>query len=228
MSSETIEAVLFDYGLVLSGPPDPNAWARMRKITGLEQPALHDAYWAYRLDYDRGTHTGPSYWKTTGQHAGLDLTPSQVDELIAADTALWTQPNQPMIDWAHRLQAAGTRTGILSNLGDSMTAGVLQKFPWLLNFDHRIWSHTLNLTKPDPAVYHAAATGLGIPAAAILFVDDRPENIDGALAAGMQTIPYTDHQTFLDKLEARGLGDLWLHGRHTPKGVTVLVPETEL
>jgi putative hydrolase of the HAD superfamily len=217
MPSNPIEAVLFDYGLVLSGPPDPVAWAGMREITGLDQNTLHDAYWTHRLDYDRGTHTGPSYWRTAAHHAGVTLTPAQIAALIEADTSLWTKPNQPMIDWALRLQSAGTRIGIVSNLGDSMTAGVLQRFPWLLSFDFCIWSHTLNVTKPAPAIYQAAAKGLRTPAPAILFIDDRPENIAGALAIGMQAIPYTNHELFLDELTTRGLRELWLNGRVTPK-----------
>ena len=59
-----IRAVLFDYGLVLSAPPDPAAWARMKAITGLDEARFDRAYWLPRHDYDRGTHTGPGYWRT--------------------------------------------------------------------------------------------------------------------------------------------------------------------
>ena len=146
-----IQAVLFDYGLVLTGPPHPGAWARMLTLTGLEndEPTFHAAYWSPRHGYDRGTHTGPAYWQAVGTHAGRTLDGTQIDALIEADTELWTQPNQPMIDWAARLQAAGTPTGILSNLGDSITAGVLGRLPWLAGFTHRTFSHALRLAKPS-------------------------------------------------------------------------------
>ena len=209
----SVQAVLFDYGLVLTGPPHPAAWASMLTITGLEEPAFNAAYWAPRHGYDRGTHTGAAYWQAVGSHAGLALEPAQIDALIAADTELWTQPNQPMIDWAARLQAAGTRTGILSNLGDSITAGVLEKLPWLAGFYHRTFSHALLLAKPEPAIYAHAAEGLGHTPAAILFVDDREDNIAGAIAAGMQVIRYTDQVSFVAELHSRGLAGLWLTGR---------------
>ena len=208
-----IRAVLFDYGLVLTGPPHPAAWSRMKEITGLDEARLHPAYWAPRHDYDRGTHTGSAYWQTVGHHASLELTPTQIEALIAADTALWTVPNRPIIDWALRLQAAGTPTGILSNLGDSMTAGVLATFPWLSGFSYLLWSHTRGIAKPEPAIYAHAAAGLRTPPPNILFIDDREDNIAAAQAAGMQTIRYLSQPTFEAEIADRGLTSLWNQGR---------------
>ena len=214
MPQSPIAAVLFDYGLVLTGPPDPAAWARMQQIASLhagpqDEQTFAEAYWAHRLDYDRGTLTGRQYWAAIAPQAPADA----LGQLIAADTVLWTQLNQPMVDWALRLQAAGTPTGILSNLGDEMMHGVLATLPWMADFTHSTFSHTLLLTKPDPAIYAHAAAGLALSPATILFIDDREDNIAGALAAGMQAIQYTDHQGFLAELERRNLKHLWQSGR---------------
>ena len=211
--SSPVHAVLFDYGVVLSGPPDPAAWARMREITGLAESAFHPAYWAPRHDYDRGFHTGQAYWRVAARHAGLTFTDAQIAALIDADNALWTGVNQPMVDWALRLQAAGTPTGILSNLGDEMTIGVLARQPWLSGFDHLTWSHTLSLAKPDPAIYPHAVRGLGFAPENILFIDDREDNAAAGLAAGMQVILYTTQPAFEAEMEARGLHALWCSGK---------------
>lgn len=185
----------------------------MAAITGLAEPELHHAYWTPRRDYDRGTHTGEQYWQAAGALAGIELTDSQVAELIDADTQLWLQPNPPMIAWAARLQAAGTRTGILSNLGDAIMHGMLARLPWLAAFDHRTWSHTLQLAKPEPEIYAHAIAGLRVEAGHILFVDDREDNIEGALLAGMQAVRYHDQAEFEQQLAARDLGRLWREGR---------------
>ena len=208
-----ISAVLFDYGQVLTGPAHPPAWAQMRAVTGLPEAEFSAAYWAPRRAYDRGTHTGTAYWLEVGTHAGLALAESQVAALVEADTALWTQPNQPMIDWAQRLQQAGTKTGILSNLGDEMMTGVLGALPWLAGFDLLLWSHTLLLAKPEAEIYQHAAAGLGVPPAEILFIDDREDNIEGAAAAGMLGIRYVDQPGFEAEMKARGLSSLWQLGR---------------
>ncbi len=203
-----VEAVLFDYGMVLSGPPDPAAWARIRAITGLEEAPLQREYWAHRHDYDRGALTGAAFWHKAAAGAGIVLTPAQVEELIAADTDLWSQINQPMLDWAQRLQRAGVRTGILSNIGDAMTEGLTKRYDWLDRFDHRTWSYALRLAKPEIAIYKAAAEGLRTPVEKILFIDDRAENVAAAEAAGMQAIQYRDHAAFEREMRERGLEEL--------------------
>ena len=212
-----IEAVLFDYGVVLSGPPDPATWSRMLEISGLDESAFRAAYWGPRHDYDSGFHTGEDYWLTFATIAGIELTATQTTALMDADNVLWTQVNQPMVDWAMRLQAAGTLTGVLSNLGDAMTEGVLARQPWLAGFDHLVWSHALKLAKPDPLIYPHSIEGLGVPAENILFIDDRTNNVDGGIAAGMQAILYTSQPAFEAELRTLGLGELWRTGRMSAK-----------
>jgi putative hydrolase of the HAD superfamily len=204
-----VKAVLFDYGMVLSGPPDPAAWTRLRTLTGLSEDLLHHEYWTHRHAYDRGDLTAETYWAKAAATAKLPLTPTLLDGLTAADTDFWGELNQPMIDWAQRLQRAGIRIGILSNMPDAMEAGLLAKHgDWLNKFDHHTWSHALNLAKPEPAIYLHAAEGLRTPPANILFIDDRAENIAPALAIGMQAIQYTDHAAFLQEMNTRGLDPL--------------------
>ena len=208
-----VRAVLFDYGMVLSGPADPAAWARMLRITGLDEERFKLGYWHPRHAYDRGTHTGAEYWLEVGKHAGVVFAPHQVEALIEEDTSLWTQVNSPMIEWAARLQAAGTKTGILSNLGDAMTIGVLSKMKWLEAFDYKLFSHTLKLAKPELLIYHAAIQGLAVQPEEILFIDDRPDNCAGGRLAGMQVIQYGDHAVFVSEMADRGYAHLWSTGR---------------
>ncbi len=96
-----------------------------------------------------------------------------------------------------------------------MAAGIRAKFDWIGNFRHAVWSHELLMRKPEPAIYTAAVKGLGVPAAEILFLDDRQENIDAAIAAGLQGLVYTSHSSFEDEMRRRGLGYL-LDPHHTP------------
>jgi putative hydrolase of the HAD superfamily len=176
-----IRAVLFDFGLVLSGPPDPSAQHRMETILNATHPDLQAAYWRHRSDYD----------------LSHPLTDDELAQLLQADVDLWTQPNQPMIDWAAALQRAGISTGILSNMGDVMETGIIVRFPWIARFAHHTFSHHLGIAKPDERIYRHAIAGVGEPAVATLFIDDRIENIEAARAVGLHTIHYTTHDDFL-------------------------------
>ena len=203
-----IKAVLFDYGLVLSGPPDPRAWKKLKSLLGADETQLHAAYWKHRNDYDRGTVKAKSYWQSVGHDVGRTAEDVNLAELIKVDVALWTQPNSEMIDWALALRKAGYKIGILSNLGDAMEHGVLATCDWMRGFDHRTFSHRLGILKPDPEIYRHAAEHLGVSPAEILFIDDREENVLGATAAGMKAIRYTDHAQFVRDMISVGFKDL--------------------
>jgi putative hydrolase of the HAD superfamily len=203
-----IDAVLFDYGLVLTGPPDPAARIRMQHVLNVDEPSLQTAYWQHRDAYDRGALTGVAYWHQVASDLHRILDASSLAALLQADNALWTQPNQPMIDWARSLQRAGIKTGILSNIGDEMEAGIRARFPWLAGFTHHTFSHRLGIAKPDPAIYLHAAQGLQTPPAHILFVDDKPENIQAARSAGMIAVQYSGHDAFVSEMKRLGLASL--------------------
>jgi putative hydrolase of the HAD superfamily len=182
----------------------------MQTISGLDDDALHAGYWAFRHDYDRGSLTGHAYWQAVAGHAGTAFNDDQIQALIDADADLWTQLNLPMVDWAARLQAAGIRTGILSNIGDSIAESIRARLPWLTRFDHCTWSHELRMAKPEAAIYIATAKSLETAPANILFIDDREDNIAAARAAGFQAIHYVfnDHPAFEREMRNRGLSAL--------------------
>ena len=204
-----VRAILFDYGMVLSAPPNPNAWLQLRSLTELDEDQLHSGYWKHRHAYDSGHLSGDSYWKLIAAEAGLPVpTSERLTELYDADTDLWTDLNLPMAEWAQALHRAGIPTGILSNIGDQMEAGVLRKHPWLQDFSHITWSHRLSTAKPDLAIYRHAAEGLAQSPFHILFIDDKLENLEAARSTGMQTIQYSTHEAFAAEIRRMGLASL--------------------
>jgi putative hydrolase of the HAD superfamily len=196
-----IRAVLFDFGQVLSGPPDPTAWRRMQTILNTTDPAFRTTYWRYRHDYDLGVLSGVEFWRIVGAELGHPLSDDELAQLLHADLDLWTQPNQPMIDWAGSLQRAGIPTGILSNMGDIMEAGIIERCSWLAGFPHHTFSHSLRLVKPDERIYRHAIDAIGQPAEVTLFIDDRIENIEAARALGLQAVQYTTDESLMRSLQ---------------------------
>jgi putative hydrolase of the HAD superfamily len=228
-AANRIDVVLFDYGMVLSGPPDAAAWAVLRAVSGLDEERLHDAYWKFRHDYDRGALTGRAYWDAVAAHAEVRFDDAQRAALMAADIDLWTQLNLPMVEWAGQLQRAGVRTGVLSNIGDAIGEGVVARLPWLSGFEHCAWSHALRMAKPDPTIYRMTAQALKTTPAHTLFIDDREENIAAAAELGMQTVHYSTHAAFEREMRGRGLSwllDAGLAG-NGPEGCSSRVLEEE-
>lgn len=208
-----VQAVLFDYGMVLSRPANSDALAAMLQTTGADEPTFQTHYWAYRDDYDRGTLNAEHYWRKVAEGALFPLDVKTLHALKTADIRMWSDLNAPMVEWAEALAAAGYRTGILSNIGDGMSPAFLENFAWLKSFHHLTWSWELKLAKPEEAIYLHAAQGLGCRPQEVLFIDDKAENIEAAMQAGLHAILYAGHEpgghdAFLREMRRRGVGYL--------------------
>jgi 2-haloacid dehalogenase len=61
------------------------------------------------------------------------------------------------------------------------------------------------MIKPAPSIYEAVEQGSGLPPEALLFTDDRADNIAAADARGWQTHHFTGPQGWADRLVHAGL-----------------------
>jgi putative hydrolase of the HAD superfamily len=111
-----------------------------------------------------------------------------------------------MIPVVTQLVAVRQPIGILSNTcqphWDYVSCGRYGMIPDL--FDVIVLSHEVHSAKPDRAIYDTAAEMAGRDPCDILFVDDRPENVAGALAAGFEAFPFTNARDFVVDLRERG------------------------
>jgi putative hydrolase of the HAD superfamily len=187
----------------------------MKALLGTNEEDFRAAYWRHREAYDRGALGSAAYWTAVASDLNHEVDSTLITSLNESDVALWTKPNHDMIAWAKALQKAGYKTGILSNIGDAMEAGIMTRFDWLHEFNHHTFSHRLGMAKPDLAIYGYAAQGLGEEPNRILFVDDREENILAAREVGMTAVQYLGHEAFRTAMHEAGLQSL-LH----PKSVS--------
>ena len=63
----------------------------------------------------------------------------------------------------------------------------------------------VGLRKPEPAIYRRALDILGSDPARTLFIDDRQENVDGAVTAGMKAIRFTGAEALRAQLGNLGV-----------------------
>lgn len=203
----SLRAVIFDYGMVLSGPAEPGAHRELVRVFGAGAEDFEREYWAHRHAYDAGEFDGTGYWQRCAAGAGVTVTDEQIRELIANDILMWSSLNRTMVDWAVAISRSGFKTGILSNIPFEI-ADVFQHFDWAKRFTHNTWSCYLRMAKPDPAIYHHVVDALQVRPEEVLFLDDRQENILSAEAVGLQGILFRDVAQLREELEARGLAEI--------------------
>ncbi|HSZ15828.1 MAG TPA: HAD family phosphatase [Terracidiphilus sp.] len=200
-----LRAVIFDYGMVLTGTPNEAAHDAMVRITGLPPDRFEALYWTDRHAYDEGKLTGMAFWQKLVRDAQLDLSQSTIEELNEWDARMWTTQNPAMVAWQVRLKQHGLKTAILSNMGDSVLARIEREFAWINGFDVLVWSYQLLMAKPDPQIYLHALAQLGTKPDETLFIDDKRVNVDAAIALGMQAIEFSTIDRLRADLLAAGL-----------------------
>lgn len=202
----TLRAVVFDYGMVLTGQPNQDAHDAMLRITGLPVEQFEPLYWADRHAYDEGKLSGLTFWQKFAHDSGLSLSREQIDELNAQDARMWTTQNPAMLAWHRQLKEAGILTGILSNMGDTVLASIERTFKWIHDFDVQVWSYQYDMAKPAPEIYRIVLRNLGVRAEETLFIDDKHVNTEAARSLGMKAIEFTTVERLRADLLAQGYG----------------------
>lgn len=186
-----IKAVVFDYGLVLSGPRAPWAMQEAWQLTGLTPERFEEVYWKFREDYDAGRLSGAAYWGKSLDSAGIVASSETVERLVWLDGQMWCTANAPLLEWLPELRAAGLKTAILSNMGDAVSRAIERECAWVHAFDVRIWSHAFGCTKPGARIFEIILQQLALPPEQTLFLDDRAENVETARNLGMHAHVYS-------------------------------------
>lgn len=121
----------------------------------------------------------------------------------------WIEMASPEIPRSVRLLRALRSKGVpvfaLSNFGVETFAHAASHYPFFHEFDRAFVSGHLRLAKPDPAIYEVLERETGVPPSALLFTDDRADNIAAAAARGWHTHLFEGPDAFADRLVAEGL-----------------------
>lgn len=181
--------LLFDlYGVVMRHQ-SPEAVAAIERAAGYGGPELWDAYWSLRDPYDHGQQDGREYWATVARAAGREIADLAAVEQAEIDS--WTGIDAEMADYVRGL-ARRCPVGVLSNVPENLCQVLERDQPWLAELTSVTLSARIGLGKPDLRAYQIAVAALGQDADDVLFIDDRQANVDGAVAAGLRGVVFTD------------------------------------
>ncbi|MFF5703527.1 HAD family hydrolase [Streptomyces sp. NPDC012794] len=185
------EILLFDMFGVIARHQSPAGRERLAGTAGVSGDAFWEAYWALRPPYDSGGVNGPRYWHLVAEALGTRFGPERVTALVEADIASWSAVDAEMVDLIGELAAAGRRIALLSNIPEELAVHYERHHPWLSHFEALGLSCRIGHAKPAAGAYAWCLRALDAAPGRILFVDDRQENVDAALALGMRGHRFT-------------------------------------
>jgi putative hydrolase of the HAD superfamily len=179
--------LLVDYGGVLTRPQPAASVRAMAALVAVPEPTFSRRYWAHRAAHDRGVEA-QAYWSAV---AGRELVDERVvEQLVRIDVASWSHLNEATLDVLRAVRGNGTSLSILSNAPHEM-ASALRSHPAFVIFDDLIFSSEIGVGKPNAGAFRAALERLARLPHEVLFVDDRPDNVDAAIALGLRGLLFT-------------------------------------
>jgi len=200
-----VTTVIFDFGYVLSLPPRASDYQNLAALAGIDGKTFEAIYWGQRGDYDRGTIDGPKYWRRVAEVAGVEITPAQIGNLIAADVDIWMRDNPVMMEWVRALKNHGMKIAILSNMPIEISTHMRRFALWFNDFDYVCFSAEVQLAKPEAAIFHACLKVVGSKPEECLFIDDRADNVEAAQALGMRAVRFVSVEELAADVRPYGL-----------------------
>ncbi len=185
-----VKALVFDFGNVVGFFSHRRAAERLAAHTRLDADAVHRFVFGGQLeeDYESGRLTTAEFLRRVREGCQLSCS----DDVIAAAYADIFWPN---LDVCALLPALAERHPLLllSNTNDLHARQYLAQFDEFLRpFDHRILSHEVGVRKPAAGIFAHARRLAACAPEEIVFIDDMPANVAGAVACGWQGLVYTD------------------------------------
>jgi putative hydrolase of the HAD superfamily len=185
-----MRVVVFDYGRVITHDQSVEDKAALVALAGCPPEVFWEAYWEFRDAYDLGNYDGHGYWERVAAQIGVELDETRRAALIEADCASWSRLNPHITAWIQELRGSGVVLGLLSNAASEIRDAVLGRAEDGLLFEATVFSCDLGRIKPDPQVYREILGRLRASPHEALFIDDKPENVEGAREVGMVAIRF--------------------------------------
>lgn len=211
MGSNTLpKAIIFDYGNVLEGPLNEEAFqadlAVLAQQVGLESGR---DLWMHFYVCDawekakRGQMSRSDYWTDRLGALGIggEQASTEFKHVLHRHRGLRPEMHQ-LLRKLHGLY----RLAVLSNSSRPELADYLAGRRGLAGlFDVVVSSAEVGLAKPEPAIYRLALKRLGVKPGEALFIDDLARNTCIAESMGIRSIIFTTPDALRRELEAQGI-----------------------
>lgn len=197
----TPKAVVFDLGKVLVDFDYQLAARRLAPLSRLDtdsfrqlidqSPLLHELETG-RIDF-------PSLVDIIGQESGYD---GSYEFFQEAFTDIFSEIPE-VIGLHAQLRERGIPTYLLSNTSGVASDHVRRRFPFFAHFNGYVMSHEVGHMKPATPIYEALERMAGLKGADLLYLDDRADNIEAALARGWQALLHQDAAASVAEVRSR-------------------------
>ena len=195
-----IEAVVFDFGGVMTTSTMPMRVIELAEAKGIDWGVFKRGFDAHRLDYDAGRITLAEMYDLIWRDAGIVVDADTNAAFMEADDRSWCYRNERTLAWMKALKSRGYKIGILTNMAPRFAREHFRSAfaDFIAQADAMVISGDEGIVKPQREIYDLLRGRIALPAASLLFVDDLERNVAAARAAGWQAVRFETN----DQVEA--------------------------
>ncbi len=192
MDPDRVEVVLFDLGRVVFDYDWTRAFDHWSSCSGLDAATIAGRFTtagAYER-FERGELTPNEYFSILDHQLGTDI---GNDEIATGWNAIFGDLIPGMTGLIAAVHDSKYRIAALSNTNAAHAVTFGARYaPVLADLGRILASHELGHRKPEQACYREACARLGVDPAAVLFFDDRADNVAAARRFGIQAVQVHD------------------------------------
>ncbi|MCS7089795.1 MAG: HAD family phosphatase [Verrucomicrobiota bacterium] len=130
--------------------------------------------------YETGLMSRQEFFEHVRDQTGFDGDLSEFARCFA--DIFW--PIDPMVAVHQELRKRGVSTWLFSNTNDLAMEHIQAHFPFIHDFEGWVLSYEVRSMKPAPGMYETLERRTGKHGAQIVYLDDRPENVQAGLERG--------------------------------------------
>ncbi|MBI2356341.1 MAG: HAD family phosphatase [Candidatus Doudnabacteria bacterium] len=193
-----IKAIFFDSGNVLvregftAGIKEYEAAHGIKP--GLLYASAHDGVWW--KDFTLGNISEQEYFQKTAEDFKQALDVEDLKKLILKNFS----PNRELLGFLAVLKSRFT-LGVISNNPKEWFDYFWQQYHWGEIFTIKAVSSYLHIRKPDVKIYEYALQQAGVSGSEALYIDDRPDRIEGAEQLAMKILIYKNVEQLKKELQ---------------------------
>lgn len=199
----SIEAVVFDFGNVIGFFEHRRGIEKLAERLDIDIDAVHRALHEpdLAIPYECGTMSTADFFAGIRQRAGFECDDETMLECLS--DIFW--PNEEICEVIHRLSSTN-KLYLLSNTCEMHADRFLIDYrETFAPFKTLFLSHQIGFIKPGLEVYEHVQREIGIASESIVFIDDRPENIEGAKSCGWHGILFESVPALNAELQSHGI-----------------------
>ncbi len=197
------EVVVFDLGKVLVDFDYGIAARKIAERAKLSAPDVQRAldHSPLLFQFETNRISTPQFFGEVCAATGYRGT---LEEFVAAFADIFA-PIPKMIDLHARLREEGVPTYIFSNTNDIAVSHIRRRFPFFARFDDYVLSYEEGLMKPEEGIYQIMEDRTGRTGEQILYLDDRPENVDAGRKRRWRVILQQSPESTIEEVVRLGL-----------------------